>query len=308
MSGAVLASASTVAQARRAAADRLRECGVERPDLDARLLVGHALGLDHAALGAQAERRLSAAETAAVDAMLARRLAHEPVARILGAKEFWSLPLRITAAVLVPRPETETVVEAALAVAERDRPLRIADLGVGSGAILLALLSELPAAVGVGTDRDTRALGVAHDNARRLGLAARAGFVACDFGAGLAGGCDLVVSNPPYIPTQDIATLAPEVREHDPRAALDGGLDGLAAYRAIAADAARLLAEGGWLAVEIGVSQDEAVPALLAAHGLTVAGAPRRDLAGRPRVVVARKTRPAGSAKEWLNRDGNFVS
>jgi release factor glutamine methyltransferase len=144
-------------------------------------------------------------------------------------------------------------------------------------------------AFGVGTDRDARALGVARDNARRLGVSARAGFVACDFGTALAGGCDVVVSNPPYIPTPDIAALAPDVRDHDPRAALDGGPDGLFAYRAIAADGARLLAVGGWLAVEIGIGQGEAVSALLAAHGLAVAGAPRPDLAGHPRVVVARK-------------------
>lgn len=294
MSGAVLASAPTVAQARRAAAERLRQRGLDSPDLDARLLVGHALGLDHAALVAQSGRRLTVAEVDTLDALLARRLAHEPVARILGSKEFWSLPLRVTPDVLVPRPETETVVEAVLAVAERGRPLRIADLGVGSGAILLAVLHDLPAAFGVGTDRDASALDVARDNARRLGLAARAGFVRCDFGAALAGGCDLVVSNPPYIPTQDIAALAPDVRDHDPRAALDGGPDGLAAYRAIAADAARLLATGGWLAVEIGVGQDEAVSALLAAHGLAVAGAPQRDLAGHPRVVMARKIGPQG--------------
>src|SRR4029077_19658485 len=153
--------------------------------------VGHALGLDHAALITHAARRLTDAEAAALEAMLVRRLAHEPVARIGGGTEFWSLPLRIPPAVLVPRPETETAVEAVLAVAERDRPLRIADLGVGSGAILLALLTELPAAFGVGTDRDACALDVARDNARRLGLSTRAGFVACDFGAALAGGCDV---------------------------------------------------------------------------------------------------------------------
>jgi release factor glutamine methyltransferase len=289
MSAAVLAPAPTIGQARRAAAARLRERGFDTPDLDARLLIGHALDLDHTALGAQSTRRLTHAETAAIETILARRLAHEPVARIRGAKEFWSLPLRITPDVLVPRPETETVVEAVLAVAERGRALRIADLGVGSGAILLALLCELPMAFGVGTDRDARALGVARDNARRLGVSARAGFVACDFGAALAGGCDVVVSNPPYIPTPDIAALAPDVRDHDPRAALDGGPDGLFAYRAIAADGARLLAVGGWLAVEIGIGQGEAVSALLAAHGLAVAGAPRPDLAGHPRVVVARK-------------------
>jgi release factor glutamine methyltransferase len=289
MNAAVLAPAVTAAQARRAAADRLRERGFDSPDLDARLLVGHALGLDHAALVAQSARRLTAAETAALDAMVARRLAHEPVARIVGTKEFWSLPLRVTPDVLVPRPETETVVEAALGVVERGRPLLFADLGVGSGAILIALLSELPMAFGIGTDRDPAALVVARDNAQRLGLADRAGFVACDFGAALAGVCDVVVSNPPYIPTPDIAGLAADVRDWDPRAALDGGPDGLAAYRAIAADAARLLAPGGWLAIEIGVGQDAAVSELLAARGLAAAGPPRRDLAGRARVVMARK-------------------
>lgn len=289
MSAAVLASAQTVAQARRAAADRLRERGFDTPDLDARLLVGHALGLDHAALVAQSARRLTPAEAATLDAVVARRLGHEPVARILGTWEFWSLPLRVTPDVLVPRPETETVVEAVLAVVERDRPLRIVDLGVGSGAILLALLSELPMAFGIGTDRAASALGVARDNAQRLALADRAGFVACDFGAALAGGCNVVVSNPPYIPTPDIAALAADVRDYDPRAALDGGPDGLAAYRAIAADATRLLAPGGWLAVEIGVGQGGAVSRLLAARGLAVTGAPRRDLAGCPRVVTARK-------------------
>jgi release factor glutamine methyltransferase len=289
MNAAVLASAVTVAQARRAAADRFRERGFDTPDLDARLLLGHALGLDHAALVAESARRLDPAEAAAFDAVVARRLAHEPVARIVGAREFWSLPLRVTPDVLVPRPETETVVEAVLAVVARGRPLLVADLGVGSGAILLALLRELPMAFGVGTDRDARALGVARDNARRLGLADRARFVACDFGAALAGGCDVVVSNPPYVPTSDIAALAADVRDYDPRAALDGGPDGLSAYRTIAADAGRLLAPGGWLAVEVGLGQSEAVGGLLAAHGLAIAGPPRPDLAGVPRVVTARK-------------------
>jgi release factor glutamine methyltransferase len=289
MNAAVMAPVLTVAQARRGAADRLRERGFDTPDLDARLLVGHALDLDHAALVAQSARRLTPAEAAALDAVVARRLAHEPVARIVGTREFWSLPLHITPDVLVPRPETETLVEAVLAVAARDRPLVFADLGAGSGAVLLALLSELPMAFGVGTDCDARALGVARDNARRLALADRAGFVACDFGAALAGTCDIVVSNPPYIPTPDIAALAADVRDHDPRAALDGGPDGLAAYRAIAADAARLLGPGGWLAVEIGVGQGDEVCGLLAARGLAVAAAPRRDLAGIPRVVMARK-------------------
>jgi release factor glutamine methyltransferase len=289
MSAAVAARALDVAQARRAAADQLRVRGFESPDLDARLLVGHALGLDHAALVAESARRLTPADAAALEVLVARRLAHEPVARILGTREFWSLSLRVTPDVLVPRPETETVVEAVLAVVARDRPLRIADLGVGSGAILLALLSELPMAFGIGTDRDARALEVARANAQRLALADRAAFVACDFGAALAGGCDVVVSNPPYIPTADIAALAADVRDHDPRAALDGGPDGLSSYRMIAPDAPRLLAPGGLLAVEIGVGQGDTVCGLLAAGGLAIAGAPRPDLAGIPRVVTARK-------------------
>jgi release factor glutamine methyltransferase len=285
---ASLRPGTTIAQARRALAARFRREGLDTPDLDARLIVGHALGLDHRTLTLDFARALAPAEIDALTAAMARRLAHEPVARILGAKEFWSLPLAITPDVLVPRPETETVVEAALAAIAPTAAARIADLGTGSGAILLALLSERPSAFGIGTDRDARALAVARANAMRLGLSDRAAFVVCDFGAAIAGRCDLVVANPPYIPTADIAALASEVRNFDPGAALDGGPDGLSAYRAIAADAARLLAPGGWLAVEIGIGQVEPVAAILARHDLAVAAAPRHDLAGRPRVVVAR--------------------
>jgi release factor glutamine methyltransferase len=281
-------TATTIAQARRAAADRLRRQGFEAPDLDARLLVGHALGLDHGGLATDPARALTRGEAERLDAVLARRLAHEPVARILGAKEFWSLPLAVTPDVLVPRPDTETVVEAALAVTAREHALRIADLGTGSGAILLALLVELPAARGIGTDRSERALAVARRNADDLRLADRARFLVCNFGDAIAGNCDLVVSNPPYIPSRDIAALAPEVRDFDPRLALDGGADGLAAYRTIATDAMRLLAPGGWLAVEIGIGQAEPVAALFRQGGLEVAQPPRRDLAGRARVVLAR--------------------
>jgi release factor glutamine methyltransferase len=288
-SAAVLAPGVTIAQARREIAGRFRAHGLDTPELDARLIVGHALGLDHHALTLEVARVLTRPDADRLGAVAARRLAREPVARIIGLKEFWSLPLHVTSAVLVPRPETETVVEAALAVAERGHALRIADIGVGSGAILLALLSELPNACAIGTDRDARALGVARRNAGHLGFAGRAAFVACDFGAALAGSCDLVVSNPPYVATRDIATLAPEVRDFDPRLALDGGADGLTAYRAIAADAKRLLAPGGWLVVEIGHGQAEAVSAMFAGSGLQTPEPPRRDLAGVPRVVMARR-------------------
>jgi release factor glutamine methyltransferase len=284
---AVLAPGTAIGRARREVAARLRAHGLDTPELDARLLVGHALGLDHGALTVESARVLTPCETDRLGADMARRLAHEPVARIVGRKEFWSLPLSITPAVLVPRPETETVVEAALAVTGRGAAPRIADIGVGSGAILLALLSELPDAVGIGTDRDAGALGVARRNAEHLGLAGRAAFVACDFAAALAGSCDLVVSNPPYIATAEIATLAPEVRDFDPRGALDGGGDGLMAYRAIAADAPRLLAPGGRLVVEVGIGQAAAVAALFAGNGLEPSDPPRPDLAGVPRVVTA---------------------
>src|SRR5262249_6137776 len=184
-----------------------------------------------------------------IAAMAARRLAREPVARIVETREFWGLSLRVSPAVLVPRPETETVVATALAALDRDadraRPVRIADLGTGSGALLLALLSELPNAFAVGTDLSMDALAVARDNAERLGLAARAAFVACDFAGGLAGPFDLVVANPPYVASHELAQLAPEVRDHDPLLALDGGADGLRAYRALAADAPRLIGARG---------------------------------------------------------------
>jgi release factor glutamine methyltransferase len=191
----------------------------------------------------------------------------------------------------VPRPETETVVEAALtavdALGARTRPLRIADLGTGSGALILALLSELPNAFGVGTDASAAALLVARDNARRLGLT-RASFVAGDMAAALRGPFDVIVSNPPYIASGDIATLAAEVRDFDPRLALDGGRDGLDLYRAIAAAAPALLAPGGALVVELGIGQMEPVAALFAAAGLAPAP-PRPDLNGVPRALVATK-------------------
>jgi release factor glutamine methyltransferase len=285
------AAALTVGAARRTIAVRLRAAGIDTPELDARVLIGHALGLDHAALAAADSDHLGAADRAAIGAFTHRRLAREPVARIVGYKEFWSLPLRIDAATLVPRPETETVVEAALAAVGprevRVMPLRIADLGTGSGALLLALLSELPNAWGIGTDLSHRALAVARDNACRLGLA-RGGFVACDMLQAVRGPFDLIVSNPPYVETSSIAALAPEVRDFEPRLALDGGPDGLACYRAIAAAAPALLAPDGVLVVELGIGQAEPVAALFAAAGLAPA-LPRPDLNGVPRALVAGK-------------------
>lgn len=272
-------------------ARRFRGCGIESAELDARILVGWALGLDRAMLAAADGRRLLTGEEAAIAALTRRRLAHEPIARIVGFKEFWSLPLFVDASTLVPRPETEIVVEAALAAIDaagpRARPLCIADLGTGSGAILLALLSELPNAAGMGTDVSVAALSVARANARRLGLS-RARFLACDIAAALRGPFDIIVSNPPYIVSSEIAALASDVRDFDPRGALDGGPDGLAFYRSIAAAAPALLAPGGALIVELGAGQSQAVGELFAAKGLAPLP-PRPDLNGIPRAFVAKR-------------------
>ena len=279
----------TVAQARRALADAFRQAGLDSPDLDARLLTGHALDLDHVRLAAEPDRKLRDDGVHMLTVLAARRLRREPVARILGMKEFWGLSLKLNEATLVPRPETETVVEAALSAIDQDGPrnraLRIADLGTGSGALLIALLHELPGAIGVGTDISREALVAARDNADRLGLLPRAEFLAGDFGAALSGTFDLVVSNPPYIEGGVIATLAPEV-QHDPRRALDGGTDGLDCYRTITGQVPKLLKPGGHLVVELGIGQESAVAALFRATGLVPLPA-RLDLAGVPRALPA---------------------
>jgi release factor glutamine methyltransferase len=275
--------------ARRRLAREFRRHALDAPELDARLLLGHALGLDHAALVAQSDRALTAQESDALAALTARRLAHEPVARILGRKEFWGLPLTLDADTLIPRPETETVVEAALtALHDREQvALRIADLGTGSGALLLALLSELPHARGIGADISPAALACARANAAALGLADRAAFAACDYGAALNGPIDLIVANPPYVARADIAALQAEVRDFDPARALDGGPDGLAAYRAIAPQARRLLALDGILVVELGFGRLAAVRSIFTAAGLAPV-AVRHDLSGVVRALVAR--------------------
>lgn len=282
-----LARASDIAAARRVLAVQFEAAGVDSPGLDARLLVGYALGLDHTALVSSATRRLNEAERDAIAALAARRLRGEPVARILGMKEFWGLPFALSKATLVPRPDTETVVEEALAVigTRKDQPLNIADLGTGTGAILLALLHELPNATGLGTDIDDQAIETARGNAEALDLVARAEFRICDFDAPLNARFDLVVSNPPYIPTRDIDSLAREVREYDPRAALDGGADGLDAYRAIARQAPDMLRVGGVLIVEIGIGQAAGVEAIITAGGGIERAAARRDLGGHDRAL-----------------------
>ncbi|HET7371424.1 MAG TPA: peptide chain release factor N(5)-glutamine methyltransferase [Gammaproteobacteria bacterium] len=288
-------SAPSVEHVRRKLAERFRNGGIDSAELDARLLTSDVLGLDLTGMIAAANRMLTSGESNRLESFAQRRLAGEPVARILGHKEFWGLSLQLSPVTLVPRPDTETVVELALEILRAgasDRPLRIADLGTGSGAILLALLAELPQAQGIGTDISTAALQTAAANAARAGLAKRAGFVACDYASGLCGPFDLIVSNPPYIRSADIAGLAIEVRDHDPPAALDGGPDGLDAYRVLIPQAADRLAPGAALVLEAGQGQSADIEALMNAAGLILAWPIKGDLAGVRRAVAGQKLPP----------------
>lgn len=281
---------TSITSARQAMTAAFTEAGIDSADADARLLIAHALDIDRATLTTHGHRVLTLEELEKIELLAARRLKREPVAYILGRKEFWSLSLAVTPDVLVPRPETETVVELVLDVVVNDalrmEKLRILDIGTGSGALLLALLSELENAVGTGTDISEAALSVARGNAERNGLAERCHFVASDLIAGLAGQFDIVVSNPPYVARGDIATLGPDVRDHEPKVALDGGNDGLDFYRAIAAQARGLLAPGGRLVVELGAGQEPAVRALFTKAGLSADMTVRHDLAGIPRALA----------------------
>ena len=232
-----------------------------------------------------------------LESLIRRRAAGEPVARILKRREFWSLEFEIGPAVLDPRPDSEILVEAVLdRLGDRTRPWRILDLGTGSGCLLLALLSELPAAQGLGLDASPEAVALARRNARRLGLDERVGFVVGDWASGLAG-CryDAVIANPPYIPSDAIAALAPDVAEHDPRLALDGGADGLDCYRAILPQAAGLLAPAGLMAMEFGAGQDGALRTMTEDAGLAVERI-AADLAGRPRCLLATRADWIGPA------------
>ncbi|WP_407120393.1 peptide chain release factor N(5)-glutamine methyltransferase [Bradyrhizobium sp. STM 3561] len=285
----------SIERARRTLAAQLKSAQLDEAELDARTLISAALGLDLTGLATQAARPLTAAEASRLAQHAQRRIAGEPVARILGTREFWGLPFRLSEATLVPRPDTETVVELALEIfreRQASHPPRIADIGTGSGAILLALLHEIPDAFGVGTDLSLNALKTASNNAAALGLADRAAFVACSYAAALRGPFDLMVSNPPYIPSGEIPKLSIEVREHDPHLALDGGNDGYDAYRALIPQAAERLAPGGALIVEAGQGQAQNIETLMRGAALSLDRPPKADLAGIPRAVSARKMPP----------------
>ena len=268
------------------AAERLGAAGVEGARRDARLLLEAALGVDRVALLADPGRLVAGAAAAGFEQALRRRLDREPVSRILGRREFWGLSFLVSPATLDPRPDTETLVAAVLEQIEnRDAELSLVDLGTGSGCLLLALLSELPRATGIGTDISAEAVLTARANAVALGLAGRASFTVGVWAEGIAGPCDWVVSNPPYVPVAAIADLAPEVARFEPLAALDGGADGLDAYRALAPQIARLCGPAGRAAVEIGAGQAAAVARILAVAGLNRV-ASTADLAGIERCLI----------------------
>jgi release factor glutamine methyltransferase len=263
--------------------------GIDSASLDARLLTAAALGVAPDSLRLHPNAQLDGTVLSTLDHMAHQRAtARMPVSRILGRREFWSLDFSLSAATLDPRPDSETLVETALGLlADRNQSRRLLDLGTGTGCLLLALLSELPAATGIGVDIDSGAIETASANAAALGLQTRAVFQVADWTAGLNERFDLIVSNPPYIPRAEIDALAPEVARHDPRGALDGGGDGLDAYRAIAPLLAPRLTENGVVVLEIGANQASAVASLLNTAGLQVAP-PVADLAGRDRCLVCR--------------------
>ncbi len=284
-----MSDAETLGDAVAAAARRLAAAGIADARREARHLAAAAVGRPAASVFAHPEWPISAADRQQLQRLTARRLDREPLAYVLGVKEFWSLPLAVTPATLTPRPETETLVAAALDRLPADgRPVRLLDLGTGSGCLLLAVLAERPAAFGIGVDRSAAAVHVARANADSLGLTDRAAFVVGDWLTPIGGRVDLVVANPPYVADADIDGLAPEIARHEPRLALAGGLDGLDAYRAILPAIHRILTLSGVAIFEVGDGQAAAVAELARAARLQLVET-RRDLAGMVRsVTVAR--------------------
>jgi release factor glutamine methyltransferase len=277
-------------------AARLRAGGIDNPRLEARLLLAHALGVTQEELLREPPDTLrdppaspvpAELRSARYRALLDRRASREPLALITGRREFWSLDFAVSAATLIPRADSETLIEAALAaIPDRARVRRILDLGTGTGCLLLAALTEFLAAFGVGIDRSAAATSLARHNAAMLRMADRAAFACADWAGALTGRFDLILSNPPYIRTSELSGLMPEVALHEPAAALDGGPDGCTAYRRILPDLPRLLAPGGLAVVELGAGQDAPVAALARAAGF--APTLRADLAGIPRALLLR--------------------
>jgi len=280
---------TTLVKAWTAARETLKAAGIDQPAIDARLMLEYAAGVSRTEIITDPYRELAAEQVATLDSMIARRARREPVSHIIGRKGFWKIMLAVTPDVLTPRPDTETVVELVLRDFPEQMAFSVLDLGVGSGAMLLAILADRPAAKGLGVDVSEEALAVARENAANLGLDNRVALLRGDWTFGLGDATfDLVVSNPPYIATEEIDTLDPEVKDHEPRLALDGGADGLNHYRLLAPEILRVLKPGGRFAVEIGHTQAPAVEALFREAGGEGVGT-HQDLGLRDRVVAGTK-------------------
>ena len=279
------APAMTLGRALDDAAHTLDAAGIEAPRGDARLLLAHAAGVTTTALVTDPGRALAPGAASRFAELVRRRRAREPVSHLLGKREFWSRDFIVGPAVLDPRPDSETLIEAALEFLPAESPARVLDLGVGGGCLLLTLLAERRRARGLGIDLSPTAIAVARQNAERLGVADRASFCVGDWGAAVCGRFELILCNPPYIASGALAALAPEIALHEPRLALDGGPDGYAAYRAVAGQTARLLTPGGILLVEAGSGQMSDIIDIFSAEGCRLV-AQTRDLGGVARCAA----------------------
>jgi len=277
----------TLLEALRKSADFLARKGLERPRLEAEHVFAAALGLKRLDLYLQFERPLTAEEEARLRALVVRRSAREPLQHVVGRTEFRGLTLRCDRRALIPRPETEELVDLALALLPAEAAVRVLDLGTGTGAIALALAAERPAWQVAAVDRSDDALALARENASACGLAERVDFGRSDWFSEVRDVYDLIVSNPPYLSEAELATAEPEVRDHDPRSALVAGEEGLADLRRILTDAPRFLRAGGWVLLETGIGQHEALADLSGRLGYVEAGG-LLDLSGRPRFWKAR--------------------
>lgn len=275
-------------QLRADARKKLQAAGIDSAGLDADLLFCHVLALTREQLLLN-DHPLSETEAANINALIERRAKREPLAYITGQKEFWSLPFHVAPGILIPRPDTETMIESAATLFPKDAALNILDMGTGSGCILLSLLHHFPNAKGLGLDISPQALEIAQKNAVELGLANRASFLLSRWAETLSGTYDLIVSNPPYIEPSTILTLEPEVSIYEPTLALDGGVDGLEAYRQIAQCLTRHIAPGGTIILEVGAEQAEAVATLLVEQKLKIHSF-AKDLSGIDRCVIAKAT------------------
>ncbi len=280
---------TVIRDALEAAARALEGAGIEGAKAEARLLAASVMGLTPAQIFSRDDTELSDADAAQFDAVIRRRVAGEPAAYITGVREFWSLTFKVTPATLIPRPDTESVIDLAVQLfADRGAPRQVLDIGTGSGCLVLALLDTYPDARGIGTDISARAISVASENAMTLGLSDRVAMVEGAWSAQQAGPFDLIVSNPPYIPRHDIENLDVTVRDFEPLSALDGGGDGLDAYRHVLAEAFDIMTDDGWVVLEVGIDQADTVTEIARNLGL-LAGPRQRDIAGINRALAFHK-------------------